>query len=214
MTGRGTTIDWTGFTAAFQGVFIEGLEVVFIVVAIGGADHNLSAATLGATAAAVLVVLARLIVHRPITQLPENALKYLVAVMLSTLGAFWVGEGLRLEWPGGDWSLVGLMVAYFVTFRVAVQWAKHLAANQWLQPMTPGGSPRSLFAAAREIWRLFVGDISHAIAILAWVAVVAILTNSIRHAAWIGPVLFLGRTVILIENVTRAARGAQKKPRV
>jgi uncharacterized membrane protein len=134
----GGTIDWVGFGTAFQGVFVEGIEVVFIVIAIGGADHNLAAAGLGATAAGLLVILVGLLVHRPITQIPENTLKYLVAVMLSTFGTFWVGEGLRLEWPGGDWALIGLMIAYFVAFAIAVQWAKYLAAKQSNQPMTPG----------------------------------------------------------------------------
>jgi uncharacterized membrane protein len=138
---RGETIDWAGFSTAFQGVFVEGLEVVFIVIAIGGADHNLIAASLGATAAAVLVVFVGLLVHRPITQVPENTLKYLVAVMLSTFGTFWVGEGLRLEWPGGDWALIGLMVAYFVAFRIAVQSAKYLSVRQGNQATTSRGSP-------------------------------------------------------------------------
>jgi Ca2+/H+ antiporter, TMEM165/GDT1 family len=141
ITRGGGTIDWAGFSTAFQGVFLEGLEVVFIVVAIGGADHNFAAAGVGAAAAAVLVVLGGLIVHRPLTQVPENTLKYLVAVMLSTFGTFWVGEGLRLEWPGGDWALVGLMVAYFVAFTIAVQWAKYLAVGQKIQPVRSGDSP-------------------------------------------------------------------------
>jgi uncharacterized membrane protein len=141
ITRGGGTIDWAGFSTAFQGVFVEGVEVVFIVIAIGGADHNLAAAGLGATAAAVLVVLVGVLVHRPITQVPENTLKYLVAVMLSTFGTFWVGEGLHLEWPGGDWALIGLIVAYFVAFGIAVQWAKYVAVKQRNQPMAPGGSP-------------------------------------------------------------------------
>jgi len=141
ITRRGGTIDWAGFGTAFQGVFVEGLEVVFIVIAIGGADHNLAEAGLGATVAALLVILVGLLVRRPLTQVPENTLKYLVAVMLSTFGTFWVGEGLRLEWPGGDWALIGLMVAYFVAFWIAVQWAQSLAVKQRNQPMAPGGSP-------------------------------------------------------------------------
>jgi Ca2+/H+ antiporter, TMEM165/GDT1 family len=138
---RGTgTIDWVGFSTAFQGVFVEGVEVVFIVVAIGGADHNLAAASLGAAAAALLVALVGVLLHRPLTQVPENTLKYLVAIMLSTFGTFWVGEGLRLEWPGGDWALIGLLVAYFVTFGIAVQWAKYLTVKPGNRPMVPGGS--------------------------------------------------------------------------
>lgn len=121
-------IDWAGFSTAFQGVFLEGLEVVFIVVAIGGADHNLAAAALGAAVAAGAVLIVGLIVHRPLTQIPENTLKYLVAVMLSSFGTFWVGEGLHIAWPGGDWALIAMIVAYFVVFGLGVHWLKSCLA--------------------------------------------------------------------------------------
>ena len=118
---RGRTLDRAGFIAAFQGVLLEGLEVVFIVIAIGGTDHNFTAAALGAVAAAAVVFVAGLILHRPLTRLPENTLKYAVAVMLSSFGTFWVGEGLGIEWPDRDWALLGLIVAYFIAFSVAVR---------------------------------------------------------------------------------------------
>jgi uncharacterized membrane protein len=118
---QGRALDRAGFTAAFQGVFLEGLEVVFIVVAIGGADHNFTAAALGAAAAAAVVIAAALIVHRPLTRVPENTLKYVVAVMLSAFGTFWVGEGLGIQWPDRDWALLSLIVAYFIVFSAAVR---------------------------------------------------------------------------------------------
>jgi hypothetical protein len=65
---------------------------------------------------------------------------------------------------------------------------------------------KTLLAAVREVWGFFVGDLSHALAILVWVAVVAVLARSVGHHAWLGPALFLGLAVILIENVRRAAR--------
>ena len=122
------TIDWAGFGTAFQGVFIEGVEVVFIVIAVGGGSHNLMAASAGAGAAAVLVIALGLVIHRPLTRAPENTLKYLVAVMLSSFGTFWVGEGLQVEWPGGDWALLLLIAAYLAVFAVSVQWARRRAA--------------------------------------------------------------------------------------
>jgi hypothetical protein len=64
---------------------------------------------------------------------------------------------------------------------------------------------KTLLATVREVWRFFVGDLSHALAILAWVMVVALLARGARHDAWLGPVLFFGLAVILIENVRRAA---------
>ena len=137
---RGRTLDRAGLTAAFQGVFLEGLEVVFIVVAIGGADHNFAAAALGAVAAAAVVIAAGLIVHRPLTRVPENTLKYLVAVMLSSFGTFWVGEGLGIEWPDRDWALLGLIVAYFIVFSVAVRVAVRRAIDQPTRPARTGNS--------------------------------------------------------------------------
>lgn len=137
---RDGALDWAGFGAAFQGVFVEGLEVVFIVVAVGSADHNLVAAGLGAAAAAVVVIAVGLVVHRPLTRVPENTLKYLVSVMLSSFGTFWVGEGLGIEWPDRDWALLGLTAAYFVVFRIAVRVARHRARAERVQPVRSGDS--------------------------------------------------------------------------
>ena len=50
--GRGP-LDWYGFTVAFKGVFLEGLEVAFIVVTFGAAQGHLGLAALGAAAALV-----------------------------------------------------------------------------------------------------------------------------------------------------------------
>ena len=52
-------LDWYGFTVAFKGVLLEGLEVVFIVIAFGSAQGELGLAILGAVAAFVLVVIGR-----------------------------------------------------------------------------------------------------------------------------------------------------------
>jgi uncharacterized membrane protein len=103
-------LDWYTFTVSFKGVFLEGLEVAFIVVTFGGAQHNVALAAVGAIAAAVVVLLVGLAVHRPLSQVPENTMKYAVGVMLTTFGVFWAGEGAGVEWPGGDASLIGLLV--------------------------------------------------------------------------------------------------------
>jgi uncharacterized membrane protein len=105
----GSGIDWYTFTVSFKGVFLEGLEVAFIVVTFGGAQHNVALATVGAAAAAVVVLLVGLAVHRPLSQVPENTMKYAVGVMLTTFGMFWAGEGAGLDWPGGDAALVWLL---------------------------------------------------------------------------------------------------------
>src|SRR3954454_9925304 len=79
-------LDWYAFTVAFKGVFLEGLEVAFIVITIGGTQHNVALAAVGAVAAAVAVLAAGLVVHRPLSRVPENTIKYVVGVMLTTFG--------------------------------------------------------------------------------------------------------------------------------
>jgi uncharacterized membrane protein len=108
-------IDWYTFTVSFKGVFLEGLEVAFIVVTFGGAQHNVGLATIGAAAAALVVLVVGLAVHRPLSRVPENAMKFAVGVMLSTFGIFWAGEGAGIAWPGGDGALIGLLVFLLAT---------------------------------------------------------------------------------------------------
>src|SRR3954469_22653178 len=103
-------LDWYAFTVAFKGVFLEGLEVAFIIVTFGGAQHNVGIAALGAAAALVIVLLAGVIVHGPLTRVPENTLKFGVGVMLTSFGTFWSAEGAGVSWPGGDAAIVGLIV--------------------------------------------------------------------------------------------------------
>ena len=80
--GEQPTHDWYAFTVAFKGVFLEGLEVAFIIVTFGGTQHNVGLAAIGAAAAFVVVLVAGVIVHAPLTRVPENTLKFGVGVML------------------------------------------------------------------------------------------------------------------------------------
>lgn len=106
--------DWYAFTVAFKGVFLEGLEVAFIVVTFGGTQRNVGLAALGAGAALVVVLIAGAFVHAPLTRVPENTLKFGVGVMLTSFGIFWGAEGAGIKWPGADASLLGLIA--FVVF--------------------------------------------------------------------------------------------------
>ena len=105
--------DWYAFTVAFKGVFLEGLEVAFIVVTFGGTQRNVGLAAIGAGAALVVVVIAGMIVHAPLTRVPENTLKFGVGVMLTSFGIFWSAEGAGIKWPGADAALLGVIA--FVT---------------------------------------------------------------------------------------------------
>ena len=95
-----TGMDWISFTVAFKGVLLEGLEVAFIVVTFGASADLLGPAVLGATLAGLLVVAIAVIVHRPLERVPENAMKFVVGVMLTGFGTFWSGEGVGIDWPG------------------------------------------------------------------------------------------------------------------
>jgi uncharacterized membrane protein len=102
-------MDWYAFTIAFKGVFLEGLEVVFIVLTFGATMGDMGLATAGAVAAVVVVGIAGVIVHRPLSRVPENALKFGVGALLTTFGVFWSGEGVGVEWPGADVAILFIL---------------------------------------------------------------------------------------------------------
>lgn len=103
--------DYLAGVAAFKAVLLEGVEVVFIVIAVGSAHGRTLQAGLGALAAFMLVMLIGLAVHRPLARVPENALKFVVGLMLTSFGVFWTGEGLGAEWPGEDLALLAIFAA-------------------------------------------------------------------------------------------------------
>lgn len=112
---RQTAADWIAGLAAFKAVLLEGLEVVFIVIAVGVGGKTIVAASLGAMAACVLVLLIGVFVHRPLARVPENTLKFVVGVMLSSFGVFWTGEGFGVAWPGGD-AAIPAVATIFLAF--------------------------------------------------------------------------------------------------
>ena len=111
--GRAPGRDKLAFTAAFHITMLEGTEVVFIVVALGaGGTGLLLPAGLGAAAALLVIVALGAVLHRPLARVPENTLKFLVGILLSAFGTFWVGEGAGFAWPGSDLAIPCLMAAY------------------------------------------------------------------------------------------------------
>jgi len=106
-------LQWVAGITAFKAVLLEGLEVVFIVIAVGAGRGLLIPAAFGALAACALVLAAGIIIHRPLSRVPENTLKFGVGVMLSAFGVFWTGEGLGIAWPGQDLALL-LFAALFL----------------------------------------------------------------------------------------------------
>ncbi len=102
-------LDWYGFTLAFKGVLLEGLEVAFIVLTFGSTEGSIPLAALGAGVALVLVAVVGVAVRAPLARVPENTLKFAVGTMLTTFGIFWSVEGVGGKWPGDDASLPGIL---------------------------------------------------------------------------------------------------------
>ncbi|MBI3708332.1 MAG: hypothetical protein HY246_11745, partial [Proteobacteria bacterium] len=119
--------DMVAVVASFKAVMLEGLEVVFIVIAVGAAGGMLVPASASAATAGVLVIFLGLVLHRPLARVPENTLKFAVGVMLSAFGVFWIGEGLGMTWPGADLSILGIALAVLLVALLSVR-----AIRQWV----------------------------------------------------------------------------------
>src|ERR1700681_3088333 len=122
-------LDWLAALASFKAVLLEGLEVVFIVIALSAGRGMLIPASAGALAACLLVTGVGFIVHRPLARVPENTLKLAVGVMLAAFGVFWTGEGLGVAWPGADLAIVGFAVLFLAAGLAAVALARRRRAE-------------------------------------------------------------------------------------
>ena len=120
-------LDRIAVATSFKAVMLEGLEVIFIVIATG-AGGQLVPAAIGAAVAGLLVIFAGIALRRPLARVPENTLKYAVGILLSAFGVFWIGEGLRYPWPGEDLALLGLVAGFFTASLVGVTLARSRAS--------------------------------------------------------------------------------------
>lgn len=108
-------LDWIAGLTSFKAILLEGIEVVFIVIAVGSVRDMIWPASIGALAACGLVLLIGLALHRPLSRVPENALKFAVGIMLSAFGVFWTGEGLGIAWPGEDLAILEFGGVFSIT---------------------------------------------------------------------------------------------------
>ena len=113
--------DWPARVVAGKGVLLEGLEVVLIVAALAGGSQGAAPALAGAALAVLVVVGIGAVVHRPLARLPESHLKYAVGVMLTSFGVFFLGEGLGVDWPGGDVALLYVVAAMLAASQLHVR---------------------------------------------------------------------------------------------
>lgn len=100
----------------FRVTLIEGIEAVFVVLAVGTTSPgSLRPAVAGAGLALLTVCLLGVLLRRPLARIPDNPLKLGVGICLCGMATFWIGEGASLPWPGGDWSMLALIAGYAAT---------------------------------------------------------------------------------------------------
>lgn len=142
-------IDGFGFATAYKSVLLEGLEVAFIVITFGTSaaqsDQEKTSALLaaagGAFVAGLVVLVVGFLIRGPLTKLPENTLKFIVGIMLTSFGTFWGGEGLGIEWPGADLFLLGLIAAYLLLSFLLVVWLRSVPKHS--KPTAPASTSQS-----------------------------------------------------------------------
>src|SRR5579884_1786846 len=127
-------IEPFGVALSYKAVLLEGLEVAFIVITFGTSAANnvctkacgISSAAIGAAVAGILVIAAGALIRSPLTKVPENTLKFIVGVMLTTFGTFWTGEGLGVTWPLSDAFLLVLVALYLLASFVLIMWLRQV----------------------------------------------------------------------------------------
>jgi uncharacterized membrane protein len=167
-------IDKIAFLTTFKAVVLEGIEVVFIVIALGAGGRLLVPASIGAGLALLVVLVLGIWLHRPLARVPENALKFGVGTLLAAFGTFWVGEGIGLPWPGADLAIVYLIATFLLLALALVALGRRMrrAAISSSRNASPGRPPRAVAgpvaAFGAELWGLFVDDGWLAGGLLVW----------------------------------------------
>lgn len=117
-----------GIALSYKAVLLEGLEVAFIVITFGTSAATpvcdktcgINSAAIGAAVAGILIILLGALVRAPLTKVPENTLKFVVGIMLTTFGTFWAGEGFGVVWPLADVFILILAVLYLLATFILV----------------------------------------------------------------------------------------------
>jgi uncharacterized membrane protein len=203
--------DRMAFATAYKIVMLEGIEVVFIVIALGASAALIVPAAAGAAAALGCVTLLGFALHRPLAKIPENTLKFAVGILLSAFGTFWVGEGVGVAWPAQDWSLLALVVIYLLTgsglvfrFGRRAYPAPVVSRSLPLQPRR-----RVMARLFKELASLFVDDGWLALGAVAWVALFTLGLRVLRLGAVLEALEFTaGLGAILSFSAARGARHA------
>lgn len=130
-------VDGFAFSTTFSTTFLEGLEAIFIVITFGLSIHSISSAIIGAILATVVVIGGGIALRAPLSKVPENTMKFIVGIMLTSFGAFWIGESMNVQWPQKDLSILYMAVTLLAFSFLMVQRIKS-AVNQKKQVTTQG----------------------------------------------------------------------------
>ena len=141
--------DLFGFLLSYKSVLLEGLEVAFIVITFGvsaatstvSRSSGITSAALGALLAGLLVILVGALVRVPLTKVPENTLKFVVGIMLTTFGTFWTGEGFGVAWPLSDGFLLILVATYLCAAFLLITWLKQVKKQQQARAIENQSAP-------------------------------------------------------------------------
>ncbi len=167
--------DLIAFVGAYKIVMLEGIEVVFIVIALGSGVGLLVPAAIGAIAAFVFIVLLGIALHRPLARIPENTLKFAVGILLSAFGNYWVGEGIGIAWPGADRSLLALVAAYLGVGCATVMVFRRRSVRATTSRPSPTQPRRNLLARIfAALMSMFIDDSLLALGTVIWVALCAL----------------------------------------
>jgi uncharacterized membrane protein len=209
-------LDPIAFLASFKAVVLEGIEVVFIVIALGARGQLLVPASMGAGLALLMVVALGLWLHRPLTRIPENTLKFGVGVMLTAFGTFWVGEGIGLHWPGADAAIVVLMVVILAVALALVEACRRVPRvaryERAAVAARPAAAPGLLRTLGAELTGLFVDDAWLAAGILVWTFGAWGIEAGRPVASTVACLLFAaGMPLLLAASALRRARGQARR---
>ncbi len=131
---RGMVPDWYAFTLSFKGVVLEGLEVAFIALTFGSNQRDIPLAAIAAVAAVVVIAAAGIAVRAPLARVPENTMKFVVGVMLTSFGTFWGAEGAGAKWPGSDGALLVIIPVYLLVGIGIAAWMRRRKATTAAAP--------------------------------------------------------------------------------
>ena len=180
-------LDKYSFTLSFKTVLLEGFEVIFIVLTFGALKNSLGIATFGALFSLVVVAGAAFAIRKPLTKVPENTVKFVVGTMATTFGIFWTTEGLNIEWPYSDATLLPLAALVLLVAFTCILWLRGKKPAD-KEKATEAKKPKSKAVVALKssfdfVYELLIGD-EWITGVSLWLLVAVASAISISIDAW------------------------------